>query len=151
MISHLNRTLENKEVAADASPWERQLQQDESAAMHERSRAPATALWRGISDSAPASAFTADLRGSSRTKNLSEQLRERPSLVEARQEDLSILERPAEARGGDRRPRRREWVRDAGSRTERRRPGRGGGGGGAAERRHRGRLLRWRTARKITL
>ena len=43
-------------------PWERQLQQEESAAMHDRSRAPATALWSGISDSAPASIFTVDLR-----------------------------------------------------------------------------------------
>lgn len=44
-------------------PRERQLQQEESAAMQDRSRALATALCSGISDStAPASAVTADLR-----------------------------------------------------------------------------------------
>jgi hypothetical protein len=44
------------EKDAERSPWERLLQQAESAAMHDRSRAPATALCNGISESTLASA-----------------------------------------------------------------------------------------------
>jgi hypothetical protein len=42
-------------------PWERELQQEESTAMHDLRRAPATAVCSGMSVSSPADAAAADL------------------------------------------------------------------------------------------
>jgi hypothetical protein len=117
--------------AAHVLPWERELQQEESTAMHDLSRAPATAVCSGKSVSRPADAAAADLRESRPDVSTQVARPAHPSVVGWRGQ---LVDLPAEdPRGpgrGRRRQRRERCTEDAAGERRRaqRRPRDGGGG-----------------------